>query len=111
MTDSIPYLIDLFSRHKEFIVGRFVDTSGNYIEDRFELFVADFNMDTHKFAGEIRDATKQKILEKESTRNTLVIGEWNEHDCHRCGNHMNSIDKDGKTIYFCAQCVKFEAIK
>jgi formamidopyrimidine-DNA glycosylase len=107
MTDSIPYLIDLFSRHKEFIVGRFIDTDGNYIEDRFELFIADTTMDSHKTAEDIRKATKQKVLQNESLRNTLVIGEWNEHDCHGCGGHMNSIDKDGKTVYFCAQCVKF----
>jgi formamidopyrimidine-DNA glycosylase len=107
MTDSIPYLIDLFSRHKEFIVGRFIDKENNYVEDQFELFVADPTMDTHKFARELRDATKQKVLENENLKRTLIVSEWNEHDCHGCGGHMNSIDNDGKTVYFCAQCVKF----
>ena len=108
MTEIIENLIEAFGSQKEFIVGRFITPEGLYINDRFELFITDFTMDVHKTAKDLRINSKLKVLEQDCAPHTLLVMVWKEHDCRSCGSPMNAIVREGKTVYFCAQCVKFK---
>lgn len=108
MSESLVWLTKLLDNEPDYIVGKYTDSKGNILDHTIEVFSCDQSIPIMDVVKALKDLTQLKVIKVELLRRTIIVAEWGEHDCHKCGLAMNSIVENGQTRYFCNQCVEFK---
>jgi hypothetical protein len=106
MEEMLGGLYNRLIDSQNYIIGRFMDGEVP-IQPAFEVFVKNPELKINEVMDSIKKATGLKVVRNELKRHTFIVAEWGPNDCHKCGQQMNSIQRESGMEYFCNQCVKF----